>query len=75
MAPSFREKRRLKADKELYLMMQIAAEKHCWLADLDDIPLEEINLWAAYYDLEAERIEKKRIESENQSSRRARRGR
>lgn len=56
-------------------MMQIAAEKHCWLADLDDIPLEEINLWAAYYDLEAERIEKKRIESENQSSRRARRGR
>lgn len=38
--------------------MQIAAEKHCWLADLDHVPAEELELWIAYYDLENERIKR-----------------
>lgn len=51
--------------------MQIAAEKNCWLSDLDEVPLEELNLWIAYYDLEQERHKKMRKEAEQQ----ARRGR
>lgn len=35
--------------------MQIAAEKCCWLSELDDVPAEELTLWAAYYQLEEER--------------------
>lgn len=38
--------------------MQIAAEKHCWLADLDHVPADELELWIAYYDLENERIKR-----------------
>tara|TARA_R110002096_G_scaffold388802_4_gene583140 strand:+ start:914 stop:1060 length:147 start_codon:yes stop_codon:yes gene_type:complete len=41
-------------------MMQIAAEKHCWLAELDEVPAEELMQWAAYYELENERLEKQR---------------
>lgn len=51
--------------------MQIAAEKNCWLSDLDDVPLEELNLWIAYYDLEQERHKKlqKQHESEHRRGR------
>jgi len=44
--------------------MQIAADKHCWLSDLDDVPSEELALWIAYYDLENERQERARKRAE-----------
>lgn len=34
--------------------MQIAAEKNCWLSDLDQVPSNELNLWIAYYELQEE---------------------
>lgn len=51
--------------------MQIAAEKCCWLVDLDDVPSEELTLWAAYYELEAERRKKAqdRADAERRSHR------
>ena len=46
--------------------MQIAADKHCWLSDLDGVPSSELALWMAYYSLENERAEraKRRAEME-----------
>ena len=44
-------------------MMQIASDKHCWLADLDNVPADELNLWIAYYQLEEEK--RKREEKKN----------
>jgi len=40
-------------------MMQIAAEKNCWLSDLDDVPSEELMMWAAYYQIEEDRRKKR----------------
>jgi len=37
--------------------MQIAADKHCWLADLDHVPARELIQWIAYYELEEEKRE------------------
>lgn len=39
-------------------MMQIAAEKHCWLSDLENVPANELELWIAYYQLEEEKRKK-----------------
>jgi len=36
-------------------MMQLCEAKNCWLADLDDIPADELELWSAFYFLEEER--------------------
>ena len=46
--------------------MQIAEEKHCWLKDMDDVPSEELTLWAAYYQLEDDRRkrEQQRLDAE-----------
>lgn len=38
--------------------MQLADSKGCWLSDLDDVPLEELQLWMAFHDLEAERLKR-----------------
>ena len=35
--------------------MQLCAEKHCWLSDIADVPADELRLWLAYYELEAEK--------------------
>jgi len=65
----FEAKTRLRHDKDLYLMMQIAADKHCWLSDLDDVPAEEIALWTAYYSLENERHERLKQKAEIEGKR------
>jgi len=48
----------LRRDKELYFLMQLADEKGCWLADLEQIPSSELPYWIAYYKLK-ERERKK----------------
>ena len=53
-------------------MMQLASEKHCWLADLDDIPSEEIPLWAAFYEIEEEKRKKAEKKADRESRRRRR---
>jgi hypothetical protein len=47
-------------------MMQIAAEKGCWLSDLDNVPASELAYWIAYYQLEEEK--RKREEARRGSS-------
>lgn len=49
--------------------MQIAADKHCWLSDLDDVPAEELALWTAYYSLENERHERLKQKAEMEGKR------
>lgn len=48
-------------------MMQIAADKNCWLSDLDDVPAYEMALWTAYYSLENERQERARQKAESEN--------
>ena len=55
----------LKSDDELYVMMQIADAKHCFLSDLDDLPSEELTMWIAFYQIESDK--RKKDEARNSS--------
>lgn len=41
---------RLKREPELKLLLQLADRKKCFLADLETVPADEIELWIAYYE-------------------------
>jgi hypothetical protein len=51
-------------------MLDLCCEKHCWLSQIDEIPAEELSLWAAYYQIKD--IEHKRLEQEIKSGARRR---
>lgn len=53
----------LRADSELYVLMQICQDKHCWLGDLENIPSDELPLWIAFYDLEHRKRKKESSKS------------
>lgn len=45
--------------------MQLAEKKNCWLAEVEDLPANELELWMAYYDIKAtnEKLAKRQAET------------
>ena len=41
----------IKSDSELRALLALCEEKHCWLADLNTVPSDELPLWIAYYNI------------------------
>jgi hypothetical protein len=65
--PRFKAKKTIDNDPELFAMMQIAAEKNCWLSDLDDVPAGELELWLGYYEIKHREDEKARKKAEQKA--------
>lgn len=71
--PRFEAKKTIESDPELFAMMQIAAEKNCWLSDLDDVPAGELELWLGYYEIKHREEEKAHKQASQQAKARSHR--